>query len=51
MRVTSTVEKGKSNGANEEVEGVGADGEVEGEFQPREGKRVREVEGGSRLEE
>ena len=51
MRVTSTVEKGKPIGADEEVEGVGADGEVEGEFQPREGKRVREAEGGSRLKE
>ncbi|RVW16323.1 hypothetical protein CK203_067824 [Vitis vinifera] len=51
MRVTSTVEKGKSIGADEEDEGGGAEGEVEGEVQPREGKRVRKVEGGSRLEE
>ncbi|RVW34362.1 Transposon TX1 uncharacterized 149 kDa protein [Vitis vinifera] len=51
MRVTSTVEKGKSIGADEEDEGGGAEGEVEGEVQPREGKRVRKVGGGSRLEE
>ncbi|RVW66286.1 hypothetical protein CK203_066249 [Vitis vinifera] len=43
MRVTSTVEKGKFIGADEEDEGGGAEGEVEGEVQPREGKRVRKV--------
>ena len=39
LRVMPTVEKGKP---------LVTDGEVEGEFQPREGKRVREAEGGSR---
>ncbi|RVW40080.1 hypothetical protein CK203_081928 [Vitis vinifera] len=43
--------EGKSIGADEEDEGGGAEGEVEGEVQPREGKRVRKVGGGSRLEE
>ena len=42
LRVMPTVEKGKP---------LVTDGEVEGEFQPREGKHVREAEGGSRLEE
>ncbi|RVW98077.1 hypothetical protein CK203_029006 [Vitis vinifera] len=42
LRVMPTVEKGKP---------LVTDGEVEGEFLPREGKRVREAEGGSRLEE
>ena len=39
LRVMPTVEKGKP---------LVTYGEVEGEFQPREGKRVREAEGGSR---
>ena len=42
LRVVLTVEKGKP---------LRTDGEVEGEPQPCEGKRVREAEGGSRLEE
>ena len=41
LRVLPTGGKGKS---------VATEGEVEGEPQPREGKRVREAEGGSRLE-
>ncbi|RVW47703.1 hypothetical protein CK203_107043 [Vitis vinifera] len=42
LRVMSTDEKGKP---------FVTDGEVECEFQPREGKHVREAEGGSRLKE
>ncbi|RVW81853.1 putative mitochondrial protein [Vitis vinifera] len=42
LRVLPTDEKGKP---------FVTEGEVEGEFQPRKGKRVREAEGGPRLEE